>query len=115
MLGDATLPYIGHAKNLMLRARTCDNEYCIVHVNIPWLLGGEDRFDLPAKSGKWGWEAISLWCKGQNLLIRLDPVQKPENVLNMADPASNDRLLELVVNGIEKARQRQIEYAKRVK
>jgi hypothetical protein len=113
MLGDAKLPYIGSAKRLLLRGRTTEDGLVIVHVNLPWLLEGHDTFDLPARrnTDRWGWEIVSFWCAGQKLIVFGS--SDPDRELNMANPESNQKLVNLVTAGIEEAHVRQIKYAEK--
>ncbi len=115
MLGNAKLPHIGSPRRLKLRALTVDATTVILHINIPWLLGGDDQYDLPGsrECQKWGWEVVSFWCKGQKLIKYASPTNSQKDILDMADPKSNKRLRDMVSEGIEKARLRQSEYAKR--
>lgn len=114
MLHNAKFPYIGSASKLKLRATTLDDGTVSLHVNLPWLLGGRDEFDLPVRreSDRWGWEIKHFLCKGQKLIHFMSyGLRIVEEIINMADPSSNQRLAEVLKEGIEKAHLRQTEYA----
>lgn len=110
MLGEAELPYIGSPERLSLKARTIDNGVVVIHVNIPWLLGGDDPFSTINRI-EWGWTALSLLCVGQTLTKWGS--DNPEATLNIADPTSNDRLREMVAEAIKAVRIRQLDYLRR--